>query len=123
MLGLLIRSPWIEYILDGKKTWEIRSRKTNIRGRIALIRSKSGLVVGEATLAGCILLDQDTYEKSSDLHMVPRDEIDGLPYFKTYAWVLEDPLAYPEPIKYEHPSGAVIWVDLDKCQTGKGSNQ
>lgn len=26
MNGLVIRNPWVEKILDGKKTWEIRGR-------------------------------------------------------------------------------------------------
>jgi hypothetical protein len=50
MRGLLIRSPWIEEILRGRKTWEIRGSNTNIRGRIGLIRSGSGLVVGTCDL-------------------------------------------------------------------------
>jgi hypothetical protein len=29
-----IRTPFVDWILDGHKTWEIRSRSTNIRGRI-----------------------------------------------------------------------------------------
>ncbi len=37
--GLLIKSPWVEDILQGRKTWEIRGLITHIRGKIALIRS------------------------------------------------------------------------------------
>jgi hypothetical protein len=44
--GLLIRSEPIKEILTGRKVWEIRGGATNVRGRIALIRSKSGLIVG-----------------------------------------------------------------------------
>jgi len=115
MKGLLIRTPWIDYILDGKKTWEIRGRNTTIRGRIALIRSQSGLVVGEADLVDCIPLDLSEYANTSDKHMVPKTEIDCLPYPSTYAWVLTNSKRYPEPIEYKHPSGAVIWVNLDNC--------
>ena len=27
--GLIIADPWIDYILDGKKTWEMRSSETS----------------------------------------------------------------------------------------------
>ena len=54
MTGLIIRSPWIEKILAGEKTWEIRSSNTNVRGPIALIRGGSGLVVGTCDLVDCI---------------------------------------------------------------------
>ena len=39
--GLIIADPWIGYIISGTKTWEMRSRNTTIRGRIALIRKGS----------------------------------------------------------------------------------
>ena len=41
--GLMIKSPWIDKILAGEKTWEIRGYTTETRGTIALIKSGSGL--------------------------------------------------------------------------------
>ena len=40
MKALIVKKPWIDYILDGIKTWEIRGSKTNIRGKIELIQRK-----------------------------------------------------------------------------------
>lgn len=37
--GLIIRKPWIDYILDGTKVWELRSTRTKIRGEIGLIEA------------------------------------------------------------------------------------
>jgi len=42
MHALVIRPQWIEKILAGKKTWEIRGSRTAIRGIIGLIPSGSG---------------------------------------------------------------------------------
>jgi len=42
MKGLIIKEPWISLILSRKKTWELRSRDTRVRGRIALIRKDRG---------------------------------------------------------------------------------
>lgn len=53
MKALIIDEPWISRMLDGSKTWEMRSRSTENRGRFALIRKGSGQVVGVAELAGC----------------------------------------------------------------------
>jgi hypothetical protein len=50
MKGLIIKEPWISLILSRKKTWELRSRDTRVRGRIALIRKGSGTVIGVAEL-------------------------------------------------------------------------
>src|SRR5438552_15192109 len=54
MKGLIIREPWISLILSRKKTWELRSRDTRVRGRIALIQKGSGTVVGVAELVGTL---------------------------------------------------------------------
>jgi hypothetical protein len=52
--GLLIRDPYVSWILDGRKTWEIRGAATAIRGRIALIKAGSGTVVGTCELVDVI---------------------------------------------------------------------
>ena len=54
MRGILIKPPWIEKILSGQKTWEIRGSRTKVRGTIGLIKSKSGMVVGVADLVDCV---------------------------------------------------------------------
>lgn len=48
--ALIIREPWIGLILDGRKTWEMRSHATTKRGVIGLIRQGSGLIVGTARI-------------------------------------------------------------------------
>ena len=50
--ALIIQKPWVDLILDNIKIWEMRSTKTNVRGKIGLIEAGSGLIVGEAILAG-----------------------------------------------------------------------
>ena len=113
--GLIIKSPWIDMILSGEKTWEIRGMRTIKKEWIALIKSGSKKIFGICRIIdvkGPLTLKefQDTFEK----HRVPPEKIkrDGLPYKKTYAWVIRDVLQFEVPIQYEHPSGAVIWVNL-----------
>ena len=111
MKGVLIRSPWVDMILDGKKTWEIRGQNPKLRGEIALIQSGSGTVVGV-----CELLDvhgplsEDEYFGNSYRHR--GDPTYNLPYDKTYAWELTNVRRLKKPVPYDHPSGAVIWVKL-----------
>ena len=50
--ALIIKKEWVDKILSGGKTWEMRSTKTTVTGVIGLIESGSGLLVGEATLEG-----------------------------------------------------------------------
>ena len=47
---LLIRQPWLDLILSGKKTWEIRGTSTNIRRQIWLAEPSTGLCSGQAVI-------------------------------------------------------------------------
>ncbi|MGD6960409.1 ASCH domain-containing protein [Rossellomorea aquimaris] len=114
MKGLIVKSPWIELILEGKKTWEIRGSNTKIRGTIALIKSGSGMVYGEVKINDSKELTLKDYQVSNEFHRVQSEHSQALPYKKTYAWVLEKPKIYEEPIPYKHPMGAVIWVNLTR---------
>jgi hypothetical protein len=113
MRGLLIRSPWVEQILAGRKSWEIRGSSTNVRGPIALIRSGSGKIVGTCDLVDVIgPLTLSDIQENASISGSDALEFKSLPYDKTYAWVLKNPEPLDEPIPYKHPSGAIIWVRL-----------
>lgn len=106
MDGLIIKQPWINLILNNKKTWELRSKKTHKRGKIALIASKTGTILGECTLSDCIELDKQTFEKNRDKH----HSTQAFSQTKLYAWILSNPKQYARPRPYTHPQGAIIWV-------------
>lgn len=110
MKYLIIKQPWIDFILKGDKIWEIRGCNTKIRGEIELIQSGSGLVVGKFNLVDCIELSLNEYQSSTDKHCI--NNTTKLPYKKTFAWVIKNAERYKEPRKYKHPNGAIIWVDL-----------
>lgn len=112
MKGLIIKSPWIHYILEGKKTWEIRGSNTKMRGTAALIKSGSGMVYGEVKMVDCKELTLKEYQEGRAFHCVESEDAQELPYKRTYAWILGEPVLYEEPIPYKHPMGAVIWVNL-----------
>lgn len=115
MHGLLIRQPYIDMILDGRKTWEMRSSRCHVRGPLALIQSGTNTVVGVADLIDCIgpLSDQERLA-NANRHCVALDDWEN-PKFKKYrfAWVLSNARRVPQPIPYHHRPGAVIWVQLD----------
>jgi hypothetical protein len=119
MRALLIRSPHIEKILDGKKTWEIRSARTNIREQVGLIRSGSGSIIGVCDIVDCIgPLTEDQFRKNARrAGMKPSEASLGYDD-KTFAWVLANPQYLKAPVSYKHPTGAIIWVKLD-AQVGK----
>jgi hypothetical protein len=108
--ALIIREEPLSKILAGTKTWEIRGSATKRRGRIGLIESKSGLVVGV-----CDLVDVVGPLGLAELRRASRRSgfmPDRLPYASTHAWVIRNARRLRSPIPYAHPAGAVIWVRL-----------
>ncbi len=108
--GLIIKKKWLDLIFDNGKVWEMRSTKTNVRGRIGLIESGTGLIVGEADLVDCgkplsefMALAMAQYHQVADLDLIKKWR---------YPWILENAKRYDVPKPYSHPSGAVIWVKL-----------
>ena len=123
MRAILIKDKTtLDNILGGKKTWEIRGSATKIQERIGLIQSGSRRIVGICDLVGCEgPLTMAAMIANVRKHR-PREKTwrkGGLPYPKTYAWVLKSARRLAKPIPYKHPAGAIIWVKLDGTAAGK----
>ncbi|TMU85055.1 hypothetical protein FGG79_14275 [Bacillus sp. BHET2] len=101
----------------------MRGSNTRIRGRVGLIKSGSGRVMGTVNIVGSQELTLSEYQQSSARHGVKSEGSLQLPYKRTYAWILEDPVLYQTPVPYKHPLGAVIWVNLSKAMVGGAENE
>ena len=114
MKALIVKQPWIDKILSGAKVWELRGSRTQTRGPIALIQGGSGTLVGVCEVVGVKgPLSKSALRQTTSRHRVPSAVLnDGLRYRQTYAWVLRGAQKLRAPIRYRHPSGAVIWVKL-----------
>ncbi len=113
MHGLIIGVEPIEQILSGQKIWEIRGKKTSIRGKIALIKKGTKTVVGTAEIVavhGPLSLEEQ--RRQADKHLPTPEEFERGCYPNTYAWELKNVKRLRKPVPYKHPSGAVIWVML-----------
>lgn len=114
MKALVIREPWIGLILEGHKTWEMRSRPTKIRGRIALARQGSGLLVGTAELVEVRApLTIEELMCTQQLHGIPPGQAHAVAADGWLVpWVLADVRRFAQPVPYAHPRGAVTWVNV-----------
>jgi len=113
--ALIVAQPWVGYILDGVKTWEMRSQKTTIRGWIALVEKGSGTVTGVARLVDSLEpLSKDEMLDSIGKHQIPARMIEsGEVDPWRFPWVLADVQRLHRPVSYRHPPGAVTWVNLE----------
>ena len=111
--ALVVKKVWLDLILSGRKTWEIRGMTTSKRCWIHFAESQAGgLLVGRARLVDCIPLSARTeaaFKKDFTRHRVP--SLKMVSYKKPHAWVLENAERFAKPFTYEHRKGAVIWVD------------
>ena len=87
------------------------------RGPIALIRKGSGQVVGTAEVVDSLqaITTATEYADAESKHGIPpaRQKQAFEDGWRT-PWVLQNAQALPVAVPYSHPSGAVIWVNLDE---------
>ena len=114
--GLVIDGHWVSLILAGRKTWEMRSQATNLRGTIGLIRKGAGQVWGVADLVDCgTALTEEQMLNSIERHQIPESMIlSGEVGAWRIPWVLERAISFDHPVPYDHPNGAVKWVHLNE---------
>jgi hypothetical protein len=114
--GLIIDAPWIDLILGGRKTWELRSTRTSRPGRIALIRKGSGAIYGTVLLT-CVIGPLSPVQLQANERRLAKAVSDTEARELTdrwpYAWELDEVEVLLRPVFYEHKSGAVIWAVLD----------
>ena len=109
--ALIIKRPFINLILEGKKTWELRKSNTKIRGLIALI--SKGKLYGFVNLTNTFRIKVSELKAFEHMHRAGR-------ILKRYAggreelyvWVLSSPLRLPKPIKVTYPRGVRMWTKL-----------
>lgn len=112
MKALIIDEPWINYIQEGKKVWEMRSTQTKIRGQIYLIKKGTGKLWATANLVDSIgPFSIKELHEHQEKHCIPHDQISSILKWSN-AWVLKDIQKLDTPIKYNHLLGAVIWVNV-----------
>lgn len=112
--GLVIREPWIDLILSGRKTWEMRSQQIGYRGWIGLIRKGSGRVEGVARLVDVGRpLSADEMVATFDRHRIPEAMIRGGEVARwTTPWKLAEVQVLRRPVPYRHPNGAITLFSL-----------
>lgn len=111
MKALSIRQPWAEFIVQGRKTIELRTWQTRYRGPLAIHASQTaseescvaygvdpttlarGALVGTVTLADIIMLDKESWEALRTEHMSLRP-FPG----PVFGWRLENPQRLPQPV-------------------------
>ena len=107
---LIIKKKYLDKIIRGEKTWEIRGSETTKKVNIGLIESGSGKIVATADLVQSHgpLSTEDLLANKNKTRIENEFNIN---YKKVYAWELTN-IKSIDPIDYKHPQGAIIWVKV-----------
>lgn len=126
MDGLVIKKKWIDLILSGKKTLEIRGSDTYKVGQIIyLLESGSHRVRGTCKIAESFPICASPHwnqEKNRHCVDVPWENVIKR-YKVPYAWELSEVKEWEDVSYYNHPKGAVIWVKNVEPTNGMTENE
>ncbi len=106
---LVIKKEWLDLILDGAKTLEVRGcRCTKEVGTfVYLSQSKTGTIAGRVRFDGCS--GPLELEEFMDLQSEHKVSTTTLPYSKTFVWRFSNPIRSSNAIPYKVRKGSVIW--------------
>lgn len=105
---LVVKPQWLDMLLSGEKTIEIRSSacRKPIGTHIYLSASRTQQVSGRAVFAGCDgPLSRAAWDELRGGHRVDGDPM----YTRSYAWIFRDPVRFDPPIAYRARKGAIVW--------------
>ena len=107
-LALLIHEEWADKILTKGKTYEMRSRSCNVRGKIALL--SSGKILGVCEVTNSFEVSDKWKKNNAHLHQIEDKEL-----LKKYnhAWHLEHPEKFGKPITCARKQSVQVWQRLD----------
>lgn len=112
MDGLIIKKEWLDLIIRGKKTLEVRGNDTRkINQPIYLLESGSHRIKGICKIISSTLLTYDNWDKYKESSCLDMSLIEINKWYNTaYAWELSEVEPIDDIWYYNHPRGAVIWV-------------
>lgn len=119
---LIVAEPWASLLVDGQKTWELRTRSTKVRGLIGIAAKGTGTIIGSVDLVGVHgPMTSEEMARFGAYHRVPSDSVAQYGGKRgIFAWEVAEGQRFDGPVPYRHPQGAVIWVRLDE---GRGSSE
>lgn len=116
---LLIRPEWLDRIINGEKSIEIRGAPchSKIDTTIGLaycgptIDKTNRKIIATAYLSGYKQYNTiNEYQSDINKHCSYHEK---LPYKKTYGWILDEVQILNEPITFQYKKGAIIWIKLN----------
>lgn len=112
-----VREPYASYIVEGKKTWELRTYPTAVRGRVGVVSGRK--LLGTVDIVGSRgPLTDEELERHQDRHLADPAFLQqyrrGRPL---YAWELAGARKFEQPVEVAARPGQRTWVRMDHQAT------
>jgi len=114
-LALLLHQRWLIRILNYGKTWEIRGRDTQVRGKIYL--AYKNYIYGHTHIIDSFPITKEELQSSIHRHHV--EDLSIVDYKTPHIWMLKDSVKYPRPILFNRKPGQVVWCKVDMRELQK----
>ena len=97
--ALVVSQPDANNIVQGLKIWDLRPRRTNQRGIIAIAERTTGEILAQANLVDIMKITAEVFDRNHDKHLLKREDLPKNLENATeiHAWVLEQVVPEPEP--------------------------
>jgi len=117
---LVIKQPWLDLILDGRKTLEVRGTSVSFLNHgdvVFLSQSRTGEIQGRMRFVSCEPLHRQDWDARRDEHLIPGaiTEWEYHPitnprgYKRLFGWKLSHAERLGEAVPYHVVRGTVIW--------------
>lgn len=109
MEGLIVKQPFADLIINGDKTWELRSRsapKQKINKEILLL--SSGFALGKVKITKCFEASKTELIANSEKHQCALDA--SIENYYSHVWEMNVIKKFQTPKKYHHLMGARVWI-------------
>jgi hypothetical protein len=105
-----MKEHWVDKVLSGEKTWELRRTNCTKRQVIGLIANGTSAIQGQVRVVDSFPLSPELFRDNMDKHCYDGDIYAKYP--KPHAWVFADPKRYRKPYHVNKPGAAQGWVIL-----------
>ena len=109
MEGLIVKSPYAELIIDGKKEWELRGRcppSSKLNKELYLL--SSGKALGKVKINAHWAATKRDLEQNMEKHQ--SETLFLSEHHISHVWQIKVVEKFAHPKKYVHPMGARVWV-------------
>ena len=115
--GLILKQLWLDKILFGRKSWEVRSCHCSKQKNRKIALIFKNYVHGTCLIKESFVVTKKELKKHPQKHQIP--DLGVITYKTIYVWVLTNVQAFNVPVEIERKPGQITWINVKKKKVKK----